>query len=174
MLLEGRTCVVCGSGPAADARVASLTACGAAVRRLEAGDVGDDTLTGAFLVIIEHEVEDADARTVASAAHACHALVYAVDRTALSDLALPAVARRGLLSVAVSTSGASPVLARLLRDELEGVLPEELAALTERLGALRDELSALPREERAARLREALEGLHLEGRLTLPGPDRVR
>jgi len=76
--------------------------------------------------------------------------------------------RRGLLSVAVSTSGASPLLARRLREELEALLPLELADLTERVGALRESLRDLAREERVARLAEALAGLRIEGRLVLP------
>ena len=131
-------------------------------------DERDDALAGAFLAVIELDVSDEEARAVAEAARAHHALVYAVDRPALSDLALPAVARRGLLAVSVSTSGASPVLARRLAEELERVLPEKLAALTERLAALREKTRSLPREERAARVAEALAGLRLEGVLHLP------
>jgi uroporphyrin-III C-methyltransferase/precorrin-2 dehydrogenase/sirohydrochlorin ferrochelatase len=113
-------------------------------------------------------VSDADAAAVSAAAHAAHALVFASDRPALSDLAMPAVVRRGPVTVAVSTSGTSPVLARRLREELDRLLPAELGPLAERLGELRETLMAAPREERIARLEEALRGLAIEGRLVLP------
>lgn len=125
-------------------------------------------LTGALLVVIELDVEEQDARTLAAAARAAGALVYAVDRPALSDLSLPAVVRRGRLTIAVSTSGGSPLLARHLRDQLEALLPEALAALTDRLTALRERLRDLPREQRTALLQEALAGLRIDGRVELP------
>jgi siroheme synthase (precorrin-2 oxidase/ferrochelatase) len=167
LILEGRTCVVFGAGPQADERARQLALCGAVLRRAAATPL-DEAIGGAFLVVVELDVEEADARVIAGAARAAGALVYAVDRTALSDLALPALVRRGLLTVAVSTSGAGPLLARHLRDELAAVLPEALAAFTDRLAALRESLRDLPREERTARLQEALAGLRIEGHVELP------
>jgi precorrin-2 dehydrogenase / sirohydrochlorin ferrochelatase len=54
-------------------------------------------------------------------------MVYSVDNPALSDFVLPAVAHVGDVKVAVSTSGKSPVMARLLRERIEKlVTPEDL------------------------------------------------
>lgn len=158
-----------GTGPAAVSRAEDLAAFGARVTR---GAVPNAALVaGAFLVVIERDVADADARAIVDAARAAHALVYAVDRPLLSDLALPAVLRRGLLSVAVSTSGTSPILAQRLRDELARVLPDGLAGLAERLAALRERLRGEPPDERVQRQRDAVAKLRLEGELKLPDLD---
>jgi precorrin-2 dehydrogenase / sirohydrochlorin ferrochelatase len=54
-------------------------------------------------------------------------IVYSVDNPALSDFVLPAVAHVGDVKVAVSTSGKSPAMARLLRERIEKlVTPEDL------------------------------------------------
>jgi precorrin-2 dehydrogenase / sirohydrochlorin ferrochelatase len=54
-------------------------------------------------------------------------MVYSVDNPALSDFILPAVAHVGDVKVAVSTSGKSPAMARLLRERIEKlVTPEDL------------------------------------------------
>jgi precorrin-2 dehydrogenase / sirohydrochlorin ferrochelatase len=54
-------------------------------------------------------------------------MVYSVDNPALSDFVLPAVAHVGDVKVAVSTSGKSPAMARLLRERIEKlVTPEDL------------------------------------------------
>jgi siroheme synthase (precorrin-2 oxidase/ferrochelatase) len=47
------------------------------------------------------------------------------------------VLRRGRLQVAVSTGGASPLLARRLRDELAGQVDDDYAALVDLLAELR-------------------------------------
>jgi precorrin-2 dehydrogenase / sirohydrochlorin ferrochelatase len=54
-------------------------------------------------------------------------MVYSVDNPALSDFILPAVARIGDVKIAVSTSGKSPAMARVLRERIEKlVTPEDL------------------------------------------------
>ena len=55
----------------------------------------------------------------------------AADDPAWCDFFLPAIVRRGRLTVAVSTGGASPALASAVRDELERLLPESYALLLE-------------------------------------------
>ena len=53
--------------------------------------------------------------------------VYSVDNPALSDFILPAVAHIGDVKIAVSTSGKSPAMARLLRERIEKLItPEDL------------------------------------------------
>ncbi len=56
------------------------------------------------------------------------------------DFMVPAVLRRGRLTVAVGTSGASPALAAALRDRLEELLEAEYAQLVEELAQARAEI----------------------------------
>jgi len=48
-----------------------------------------------------------------------------------SDFLLPTVVQRGAVSVAVSTAGQHPTLARLIRSRIESVLPSRLGALSD-------------------------------------------
>jgi siroheme synthase-like protein len=59
------------------------------------------------------------------------------DRPAEGDFAVPSTLRRGGLQVAVSTGGASPTLARRIRNELEEVFGPEWAGVVEELEAAR-------------------------------------
>ncbi len=61
------------------------------------------------------------------AAKACGSMVYAVDNPTQSDFILPAIAKVGDVKIAVSTSGRSPAMARVLRQRIEKmVTPEDL------------------------------------------------
>lgn len=66
--------------------------------------------------------------------------VNAADDPAHCDFTLPAVLRRGALTVSVATDGTSPALAGVVRDELAAVLGEEYEALTELVAEVRREL----------------------------------
>lgn len=68
--------------------------------------------------------------------------VNAADDPANCDFILPAVIRRGSITVAASTGGTSPALARRLREELEAYLTEEMPALADLLGEVRADLKA--------------------------------
>lgn len=84
-------------------------------------------------------------------ASALGCLVNAVDDPPHSNFILPAVLRRGEVSVAVSTGGASPALAARLRDRIAGVVEPDIAELAALLAALRPELIArVPPEGRRA------------------------
>ncbi|MFN8232056.1 MAG: bifunctional precorrin-2 dehydrogenase/sirohydrochlorin ferrochelatase [Actinomycetota bacterium] len=75
-------------------------------------------LDGAFLVVGWcREPDDRD--RLAFEARSRGALVNVIDDVPRCDFAAPAVVRRGELVVAVGTGGASPALARKLREELE-------------------------------------------------------
>jgi siroheme synthase-like protein len=64
-------------------------------------------------------------------------LVGAVDDTPGSDFTAMAAVRRGAVTLAVATGGASPALAAHLRDRLETFIGEEYATLAEWLAELR-------------------------------------
>ncbi len=58
-------------------------------------------------------------------------LVNSVDAPQSCDMIFPAIIRRGELQVAISSGGASPVLARLIKQRIERILPWNLERLVE-------------------------------------------
>jgi uroporphyrin-III C-methyltransferase/precorrin-2 dehydrogenase/sirohydrochlorin ferrochelatase len=65
-------------------------------------------------------------RDVAAAAAARNLFVNVVDDVDLATAYLPAVVRRGAVTLAISTSGIAPALAALLREALDAILPDDL------------------------------------------------
>ena len=74
---------------------------------------------------------------VASEARALGIWVNAADDVANCDFILPSLARRGRIALAASTGGASPALARWLRERLEEFLDDEVVALGDLLAEVR-------------------------------------
>jgi uroporphyrin-III C-methyltransferase / precorrin-2 dehydrogenase / sirohydrochlorin ferrochelatase len=68
--------------------------------------------------------------------------VNAVDRPELSSFHFPAMVSRGEVVVAIGTGGASPVLARRLRERVEAILPEYIGELASFIGRWRTRLGA--------------------------------
>ena len=107
-------------------------------------------------------------RTIlAAVCRAVGVIVHVEDEPALSDTQMPAVLRRGALTVAVSTGGASPALAVQLRDFLGALFGPEW----------RERLNELSRQRRAWRKAGAppdaiahLTGEWVRGRGWLPTP----
>lgn len=158
--LESRRCMVVGGGEVARRKVEGLLACGAAVtvisprltpmlaRRREAGELNwlareyqEGDLAGAFLVIAATDDQAVQARIHAEAERD-NLLLNVADVPKWCNLILPAVVRRGDLSIAISTGGASPALAGKLRRELEGCFGIEYEALLQLLAALRPPILA--------------------------------
>jgi len=67
-------------------------------------------------------------------------MVNVVDDAALSDFIIPSSFRRGDLSVAVSTSGRSPALAKKIRAKLEKTIGMEYANLVSLTAEIRSEI----------------------------------
>jgi len=76
-------------------------------------------------------------REVTAEARARRVWVNAADDPVNCDFILPSVVRRGKITVAASTAGTSPALARRLREELEAYLTPEMAALADLLAEVR-------------------------------------
>jgi precorrin-2 dehydrogenase/sirohydrochlorin ferrochelatase len=113
--LEGRSCLVVGSGAMAREKVDGLRASGAAVTRVEPQDYRTSDLEGVWLVVVACSDEELN-RRVADDAEARRVFCNVADVPELCSFILPALHRRGPITVAVSTGGASPALAQWLRD----------------------------------------------------------
>jgi uroporphyrin-III C-methyltransferase/precorrin-2 dehydrogenase/sirohydrochlorin ferrochelatase len=145
--LEGRPVLLAGAGSAAAAKLRLLRQAGARVTVVAAAPSSDlsaaiaDTRAELVQGVLEPaHLADADLvfgatgneagdRAVAERAHAAGKLVNIVDRPELSDFTMPAIVDRGDIVVAVSTHGASPVLAQRVRAAIESVLPPGLGRL---------------------------------------------
>lgn len=158
--LAGRTVSVAGTGAGADAKARLFEGSPARVMRL----VGEAALNpksyaGSALAFVATD-DDAFARAAAAAARAAHVPVNVVDRPELCDFTTPAVIDRGEVVAAIGTGGASPMLATLLRHDIEARVPEGAGRVAAVFRALQDEVrQALPEpHRRRAFLRSALNG----------------
>lgn len=79
-------------------------------------------------------------RQAAAASRARRIWVNAADDPANCDFILPAVVRKGKITLAASTAGSSPALARRLREELEAYLTDDMPALADLLAEVRADL----------------------------------
>ena len=85
-------------------------------------------------------------------------LVNVADDPAHCTFHAPAVIRRGQIAIAISTGGASPALARHLRQEIERTIGAEYEHLAELLAELRPHVQTyVPRERREALWRELID-----------------
>jgi precorrin-2 dehydrogenase / sirohydrochlorin ferrochelatase len=158
--LVGRTAVVIGREALAQGKDRALEAAGATLVVRSEDEWTPADLDGAFLcVAASHDPVVRDA--VYRAARERGVLVNVMDDVPRCDFAAPAVVRRGDLTIAVSTGGRSPALARRLRERLEARFGPEWAEALEVLGEVRDEtLPCLP--DLADRSRRWAEALDLE------------
>jgi precorrin-2 dehydrogenase/sirohydrochlorin ferrochelatase len=106
------------------------------------------------------EGDEAFRQGAASAARMAGAVVNVVDHPLLSDFTTPALIDRGQVVAAVGTTGAAPLLATLLRSDIEVLVPEGAGRVGALFGAIRERLrTALPDlDARRAFLRKALVG----------------
>lgn len=165
--LNGQDVLVVGGGAVAERKIRLLLKAGARVRvcarelspnlrkRLENGELEHlatgfkaDQLKGARLVFAATD-ESRLNRQVYREAERQGVAVNVVDDTRHCRFISPAIVDRSPVQVAISTGGASPVLARRLRRWIEQLLPFGLGRLAEAAGALRGEVkSRLPAEAR--------------------------
>jgi len=96
-------------------------------------------LEGAVIVIAATNVKKVNDR-VTQEAKRSGALVNVVDDPGPSDFIIPSFFRRKDLTIAVSTAGKSPALARKIRTILEEKYGEEYASLLSLIGEVRSEL----------------------------------
>ncbi len=139
--IRAQPCLVVGGGAVAARKTALLLRAGASVtvlspalcrafdRHLAEGNVvhraarfsAEDVAE--FALVIAATDDDAVNREVAAAARTRRIPVNVVDQPALCTFILPSIIDRSPVIAAVSSGGASPVLARLLRARLESLIP---------------------------------------------------
>jgi precorrin-2 dehydrogenase/sirohydrochlorin ferrochelatase len=158
--LKDRCCLVVGGGAVGLQKVTGLLAADATVvvvspelrpelqallaagkishiaREYEARDV-----EGMQLVMVATD-DGAINRRVASDCRERHIWVNAADDPPNCDFILPSVVRKGKITLAASTSGSSPALARRLREELDVYLSDDFEPLADLLAEVRQELRA--------------------------------
>jgi siroheme synthase-like protein len=156
--ISGKRCVVVGGGRVALRKVRALLEHGASIevispdlcpelvelaekrqistsrRQYQPGD-----LRKALIVIAATDSSETNQR-VAKEARSEGALVNIADDLESSDFIVPSYARRGGITIAVSTSGRSPALARKIRTRLEKELTDEHASLVRLIGEVRAEV----------------------------------
>jgi siroheme synthase-like protein len=158
--MKDRPCVVVGGGTVAERKVEGLLAAGAQLTVISpeltpalaalkeegrlhhvARPYREGDLEGYELAVAASDDRAANADVAAEGRSASGRMwVNAVDDPPNCDFILPSVIRRGDIVIAASTGGASPALARRLREELEAFLSEDYSPLAELLQEVRQEL----------------------------------
>jgi siroheme synthase-like protein len=180
--------VVVGGGPVAASKLAALHAVGADIF-VVAPEVCAD-IRAAGVAIAERGFEPADLdgawfvvaaappdvnRLVATEAERRHVFVNAVDDPANASVYLGGVVRRAGVTVGISTDGAAPALAGLLREAIDAMLPRDLEAWMLRAHELRREWRErqVPMPDRRPELLDALNvlyGRHPDATNSAPHP----
>lgn len=128
--LSGKPVLMIGLGRIADAKAEQLAKAGAVVRRAATFDE-----IGASVLVVC--VDPSQGEAVAAAARAAKVPVNVVDRPELCDFIWPSIVERDPVTIAISTGGTSPVLARHLRARIELAVPEAFGKLAAFAGRLR-------------------------------------
>ncbi|MFQ2301236.1 siroheme synthase CysG [Aeromonas dhakensis] len=102
-----------------------------------AGEFAPQQLAGKWLVVAATDRREVNALVYQSANQA-RIFANVVDDPKRSSFIMPSIIDRSPLMVAISSGGKAPVLARLLREKLEALLPQHLGAVAAFAGSLRD------------------------------------
>ncbi|MGL6529690.1 siroheme synthase CysG [Aeromonas hydrophila] len=106
-----------------------------------AGEFAPQQLTGKWLVVAATDRREVNALVYQSANQA-GIFANVVDDPKRSSFIMPSIIDRSPLMVAISSGGKAPVLARLLREKLEAMLPQHLSAVAAFAGSLRERVKA--------------------------------
>lgn len=158
--ITGKRCVIVGGGAVAQRKAERLLECGAqvvmvsrmltpllekqkkanAIEHIDA-DYDKQTLRGAFLVIGATDRDDVNAQ-VSRDARSLRLLVNIVDDPDRCNFILPSLVQQGDLSIAVSTGGKSPALARKIREDLQRLYGPEYKKMLQIMGSVRKKILA--------------------------------
>ncbi len=160
MNIRDRDCLVVGGGSVAVRKAAMLRGCGGRVvvvspalddemaAAIEAGEYRHlartfepEDLDGKALVIAATD-DEAVNRQVSELAKARNLPVNVVDNPDLCSFIMPSIVDRSPMQIAISTGGASPVLARMLRTHLESSIPNAYGKLAGLVETFREQVKA--------------------------------
>jgi len=160
MNVQGQPCLVVGGGQVASRKVFMLQRAGAEVT-VVAPELGPELqeragkgeirhLSESFrpahvdgqIVIIAATDDEAVNRQVSETAKARGIPVNVVDAPELCSFIVPSIIDRDPVQIAISTGGASPVLARLLRAKLETFIPAAYGRLAKLVESYREQVKA--------------------------------
>lgn len=171
--LAGRKVIVVGGGKVAAAKLPALLAAGAHVTvvapRISAEIVGFESLNRKFqpsdldnaYYVVAAATPEVN-RAVSAAAEGRHLFVNAVDDVSSASAFLGGVVRRDGVTVAISTDGAAPALAGLLREALDALMPLDLSEWISTARELRSKwkAEAVAMSDRRPRLLAALNRIY--------------
>lgn len=154
--IKNKPCLVCGAGDVAARKISLLLQAGARVRvvatracsdvqtlaeqgklTLELRPFEPNDIETACLVVAATDDGEVN-RQVSELAKARSIPVNVVDQPELCSFIVPSIIDRSPVVAAVSTGGASPVLARLIRTRLEALIPAAYGRLAELANRFRD------------------------------------
>jgi siroheme synthase-like protein len=176
--LRDRLCLVVGAGEEAQRRVRQLRKAGAHVRWV--GAPTSDSLDGisplsrafepadlsdCWLVILADQDPEA-AANIGELCNAARIFFCAIDQPTHNSFGHMALIEAEPVTIAISTGGAAPGLARRLQQLLGGLITPDVKRYFERSARRRDELAAAP--DRKARLLAELQQLQLRGHFEYP------
>ncbi|MEO0382396.1 MAG: siroheme synthase CysG [Pseudomonadota bacterium] len=173
---EGRTIIVFGGGADAAAKLRLVAKTEARIlvvaEALVSGEIDlgsaewvqTDPLGFAFpkntaLAYAATGDEALDAK-IAAHARANHVIVCAADQPDVSDFITPAIVDRDPVVIAIGTEGTAPVLARMIKAQIEASLPQVLGGLAKLANSFRDRVAdtIAPGGERRAFWRSFFKG----------------
>lgn len=156
--LENRDCLLVGGGEVAERKARLLLDAGARVTvnakafnqqficwqeqqqlTLVSGDFSVALLDNKWLVIAATNDASINQR-VSTEAEKRRIFCNVVDSPKEASFIMPSIVDRSPIMVAVSSEGHAPVLARLLREKLEAILPQHLGKLADYAGYLRQKV----------------------------------
>jgi len=172
--LKDKLCIVIGGGKVAERKVENLLKVKAKVKVIspdltpvlkkltEEGKIewekrtykkGD--LDSAWLVIAATNDPEVQ-KEISQEAEEKHIFCNVVDVPELCSFIVPSIIRRGFLTIAISTSGVSPAVARRIRETLEEIIGEEYILFLELMKSLRKQIMELnlPAEEKEKKLQK--------------------
>ena len=165
--ISNRCCLVAGGGNVACRKVKTLLKYGAAVRvvseeiceelrntlpkeSLRFGQVHEKEIREAFLVVAATSSREQNHR-ISRHCHQYGIPVNVADSPEESSFLFPAIVRKGEISIGINSGTGSPAVSKKLREEIEKVIPDCYADISDWMGEIRKRVKTEIQEENERR-----------------------